>query len=77
MMKSSSQQAASLQQFPFGNEQGESVRLLFRFFCNNLYLGQFELVRACVAQLAAQGPQFGVDIGQILKQIVEYPYERR
>lgn len=76
MMKSSSQQAASLQQFPFGNEQGESVRLLFRFFCNNLYLGQFELVRACVAQLASQGPQFGVDIGQILKQIVEYPYER-
>ncbi|XP_036363256.1 zinc finger FYVE domain-containing protein 26-like [Octopus sinensis] len=75
-MKTSNHVAVASQAFPFGNELRESVRLLFRFFCNNIYLGQFELARACVPYLAQHGTHYGVDIGQILKQIVEYPYGR-
>ncbi|GAB1601368.1 finger FYVE domain-containing 26-like [Argonauta hians] len=75
-MKTSNQVLVPSQAYPFGNELKESVRLLFKFFCNNIFLGQFELARACISYLASHGGPYGVDVGNILKQIVEYPYGR-
>lgn len=62
---------------PFGCENEVSVRQLFTFFCNSLYLGQWELARACVAELHQQKDLLQIDICAILRNIAENPYGYR
>lgn len=51
--------------------------LLFRHFCNCLYLGHWELAKACVKQLH-EGCQNEEDsVCSILKDIVRQPFNRR
>lgn len=55
------------------SERGED--LLFQHFCNSLYLGQWELAKACAKRL-----QFGdsdSSISEILKDVVKQPFNRR
>lgn len=40
--------------YHFGREHEASIQLLFRSFCNNLYIGQFELARASIKELHQQ-----------------------
>lgn len=40
---------------PFGKENTVSGQQLFVSFCNNLYLGQWELARSCAQKLARPG----------------------
>lgn len=63
--------------FPVGKENEHSVKLLFKFFCNNLYLGQWELARACISRLHSEKQHLTVAIRDVLIDIVKYPYCRR
>ncbi len=66
-------------QHPFGQEEHVSAEQLFKSFCNNLYLGQWELARACGLRLSEiedferRRPQ---DITEVLKAVVRHPYHR-
>ena len=64
-------------QHPFGRENEVSVRRLLYSFCNNLYLGQWELAEACTNELHEQRDLDKGDITSLLEDIVSYPYERR
>ncbi|XP_053395117.1 zinc finger FYVE domain-containing protein 26-like [Mercenaria mercenaria] len=58
----------------FVNDTGKN--LLFQHFCNNLYLGQWELARACAKELhiGCEGP--GNHVCEILKDVVRQPFNR-
>eukprot|EP00058_Branchiostoma_floridae_P025167 XP_002610657.1 hypothetical protein BRAFLDRAFT_65848 [Branchiostoma floridae] len=62
---------------PFGREEAVAVSQLFVCFCNNVYLGQWELARACVEQLHRCREKTPCDIQDILKAIAQHPYELR
>ncbi|KAL5009258.1 hypothetical protein ScPMuIL_014839 [Solemya velum] len=63
--------------FSPGKEREYSMKLLFKFFCNNLYLGQWELARACLKQLHEESSLIdGSKITDILTDIAEYPNGR-
>ena len=63
--------------FPVAKEKEHSVQLLYKFFCNNLYLGQWELARACISRLHVEKQLISTEIRDVLLDIVEYPYNRR
>lgn len=64
--------------FPLGKERDYSMKLLFKFFCNNLYLGQWELARSCIKQLHEEAfLKDGANITDILIDVAEYPNGRR
>ena len=65
------------QEHPFGRENEVSLRQLFKFFCNNLYLGQWELARACVKELHQQRELLGLSIQDVLKDVAQNPYGYR
>ena len=56
---------------PFGRENEVSVQLLFKSFCNNVYLGQWGLASACLKELHEQRDILGKDIVNILQHIAE------
>lgn len=58
-------------------ERLASLKLLYKFFCNNLVLGQWELAKACVQQLHRDGKSIDVNIGDILRDVAHYPYGKR
>ena len=67
------------QQHPFGKEEQVSREQLFVSFCNNLYLGQWELARACAQRLdklKTNESDENVNITEVLKAVVRYPYCR-
>ncbi|KAL3872697.1 hypothetical protein ACJMK2_035906 [Sinanodonta woodiana] len=59
-------------EFPLGHEKEFSQHLLYRFFCNHLYLGQWELANACIQQLHSGS----VSIQDVLQDVARYPYNR-
>lgn len=63
--------------FPVGKETEHSIKLLYKFFCNNLFLGQWELARSCIARLNDEKAWLKVDIRNILTDIINYPFSRR
>ncbi|XP_076098495.1 uncharacterized protein LOC143068375 isoform X2 [Mytilus galloprovincialis] len=62
--------------FPVGKETEHSIKLLFKFFCNNLFLGQWELARSCIARLNDEKAWLKADIRKILTDIIYYPFSR-
>ncbi|XP_077991490.1 zinc finger FYVE domain-containing protein 26-like [Glandiceps talaboti] len=61
---------------PFGKEEAVSAEQRFRFFCNNLRLGQWELARSCIKQCQShQNEVSKTTIKDILNTAVECPYE--
>ena len=69
------------QHHPFGKEEQVSRQQLFVAFCNNLYLGQWELARACAQRLAklsfrTNESDENLNITEVLKAVVRYPYCR-
>ena len=53
-----------------------SVRNLFKFFCNNLDLGQFNLAKACFKELIAEKEllkSLDIDILQMLEELAGHP----
>ena len=55
----------------------ESIKYLFRFFCNNLYLGQWQLAKASLQQLFREKKATAVPISEVLKDVASYPFNRR
>ena len=64
-------------QHPFGRENEISAQQLVTFFCNNVYLGQWELANACIHELESQKEILGVDVVEILREISCVPYGYR
>lgn len=60
-----------------GEEKEHSWKLLYQAFCNNLYLGQWELAKSCIAQLHEEGEASGVRIVDVLRDVASHPYNRR
>ena len=59
---------------PFGRENEVSIRQLLKFFCNNLYLGQWELARACLVELYDQRALLNLNsIDDILLDVATNP----
>jgi hypothetical protein len=61
-------------QHPFGRENEFSLKLLNKYFFNNLYLGQWEAAKACFRALNAQVsliPGFKPD--ELLELVVKKP----
>ena len=58
-------------------EHTESVKLLYKFFSNNLLLCQWESARACVEQLRKEGSVIRLDIDGILENVATYPFCKR
>lgn len=50
-----------------------SSQILYKFFCNNLRLGQWELARACIETLVGRNDKCGEQVKEILKDIIEEP----
>lgn len=59
---------------PFGRENEVAVGQLWKFFCNNVYLGQWELARAVAKELYQQREVLGSSVTDILRRIIENPY---
>ena len=55
----------------------QSVKNLFKFFCNNLYLGQWQLAKASLEQLNREKEVTSVPIAEVLKDVATYPFNRR
>lgn len=53
----------------------QDADLLFRHFCNCLYLGQWELAKACGQLL--QDSDEGQSVHKILHDIAQQPFNRR
>ena len=60
---------SSVHSHPFGRENEVSLKSLYQFFCNNIYLGQWELARACIKELNDQCDLLGIDIKDTLKDL--------
>lgn len=54
----------------------QSVKYLFRFFCNNLYLGQWELARASLQRLHGKKESTVLPISAVFKDVASYPFNR-
>ncbi|XP_069118425.1 uncharacterized protein [Argopecten irradians] len=66
----------NIELFPYKEERRYSVKRLFRYFCNNLNLGQWEVARTCLHQLHHESKLIGRNIREILRDIIENPYHR-
>ena len=62
---------------PFGREDEVSCEQLFKFFCNNLHLGQWELARACIPQLHKQKSALHGNVENVLDDVIGNPYGYR
>ncbi len=60
-------------EYPFGKEVQVSSERLFTSFCNNLWLGQWELARSCIGQLRKQKDLCNQDVDRLLYSIAENP----
>lgn len=57
----------------YKHEGSLSGQLLYKFFCNNIRLGQWELARACIETLLRKDGKYGKPISELLKDIIEEP----
>lgn len=63
--------------FPFGRENVVSSEHLFTFFCNNLYLGQWEQARAALLQLDREQRLTNIDIRELVESVIRKPHGYR
>jgi hypothetical protein len=57
----------------FGKEIETSIQQLFIFFCNNINLGQWQMVKACLKQLHANKKNLKFDLNEALNSIIKNP----
>jgi hypothetical protein len=57
----------------FGKEIETSIQQLLTFFCNNVSLGQWQLVKACLKQLHSNKKNLKFDLNRMLSGIIENP----
>ena len=62
--------------YPFGREHEASTQLLFRSFCNNLFIGQFEWARASIQELHDQRSFLRCQVKNIFQKALERWCER-
>lgn len=63
--------------FKLGEERVHSIQTLFRYFCDHLHRGEWELSRACVNQLNAEGISADINIKEILLNVIQFPFGGR
>lgn len=63
--------------FRIGEERIHSIQNLFKYFCYHLHRGEWELSQACVDQLHSEGICVGVNLKEILHDVVQFPFSRR
>jgi len=56
--------------YPFGREHEASVQLLFRSFCNYIYIGQFECAKACIETLHSEQKNLRYPVKDVLQKVV-------
>ena len=66
-----------MRSFPFGKEEELSVNAQLTAFCNNVYLGQWEMARALADQLKQQNHNTLKDIHAIIQHIISRPDDTR
>ncbi len=57
----------------FGNEFQASIKQLFKFFCNNINLGQWEAAKACIDQLLANNDVLKFNFNELIVDIILNP----
>ena len=57
----------------FGKEIETSTQQLFNYFCNNIYLGQWQAAKACLKQLFSSQTYFKFDLGLFITDLIENP----
>ena len=57
----------------FGREIETSQHQLFTYFCNNFYLGQWQMAKACLKQLHSSKTNFKFDLTTLLRDVIENP----
>ena len=62
---------------PYESRKQQSVENLFKFFCNNLYLGQWQLAKASLQQLHRERGATSQPISEVVKDVATYPFNRR
>ena len=58
-------------------DKTKSIDCLFKFFCNNLYLGQWQLAKTSLQQLCKEDSQLPFPITDFLRDVSSYPFNRR
>lgn len=53
----------------------DSRKMLFKHFCNNLYMGQWELARSSAKHVLPSGDNLAYS--EILEDIIKQPFNRR
>lgn len=57
----------------FGKEIETSLQQLFNYFCNNIYIGQWQMAKACLKQLDSNKKIFKFDFTSVLLDIIQKP----
>lgn len=63
--------------FKLGEERVQSIHTLFKYFCYHLQRGQWELSEACIDQLRTEGDVIGINITDILHDVIQFPFGYR
>ena len=61
----------------FDHGEKIAIDLLFKSFCNNLYLGQWYLAKSCVNELYTRKNETGINIRDVLISLAKHPYGAR
>ncbi|XP_062609221.1 zinc finger FYVE domain-containing protein 26-like [Saccostrea cucullata] len=62
--------------FRLGEEKAHSIQTLFKYFCYHLHRGEWELSKACIDQLNAEGKYADVNIKDVLLDVIQFPFSR-
>ena len=57
----------------FGKEIETSTQQLFNYFCNHIYLGQWQAAKACLKQLFSSQAYFKFDLSLFVTNLIENP----
>lgn len=60
-------------------EREKKIDDLYKFFCNNVFLGQWELAKTAIPTLVKELDKSGsnIDFIQVLINISDYPFSQR
>ena len=67
----------NMEQNAFDKVEKEAINLLFKSFCNHLYLGQWHLAKSCVGELYARKEECGFNVRDALLSVARNPYNVR
>ena len=59
------------------NKLHETQDQLLKSLCNNIFIGQWELARACISSLVKQGNTPRANVIDILLKIIKFPFSQR